>query len=320
LIVVVWLLLQPPRGAEPNRRSKPSRGGPRLRTADAYAELDGPPRFAGDELYADGPPRDASGPVAAKQAAADAPRGVPDASAQPSKARQGDAWIVLGGLDHALYQAGLIEALLEELPPPRLALGSGPAAVNAVLITQGSRSRFQRGWEMLRQRHFLAGAALEALPLIGNVVGGTVALTEVLRALSASGPGRINGTQVQLLAGTHFVPAAPAATGMDVGGLLALSLLERGAEAAADGVRRAVEAGIARVLLLGLPLRAVDDERLAAELRRARDCGVEVCSIPYESAEDPGLLDYLLPGLGTQDRLVRDGVLAARTWLAVRRA
>jgi len=90
--------------------------------------------------------------------------------ARPTDARSrelGDSiWVMVGGLASALQQAGVAAALLETTARPRCIFAAGFSVANALLVADGDPARFERGWEQLRARRFIATAALGSYRLL----------------------------------------------------------------------------------------------------------------------------------------------------------
>src|SRR5512139_3257668 len=85
--------------------------------------------------------------------------------------RNGSVWIVIGGLDRALVQAGMIGRLLEAGPRPASIIASGFGVANALLIAGARRETFERRWEHLRASRFLVSAAFGSVRWFGALNG-----------------------------------------------------------------------------------------------------------------------------------------------------
>ena len=82
----------------------------------------------------------------------------------PARGRQ--AWVLLGGLDCALYQAGIIDVVIERIARPHAIFAGGASVLGAALALDGKALVFRIGWERIRAAHVLGAAALERAPLV----------------------------------------------------------------------------------------------------------------------------------------------------------
>jgi len=229
--------------------------------------------------------------------------------------RNDDAWIMVGDLPRALYQAGVVEALLEHEPPPRLAYASGLATANALLLGRGSAGTVRRGWEDLRARRLVARVAVHRLPLVGPTLASAAEVAAILEDIVEDRSATGRATELELLENGHF--AEPA---VDDGHPLiaSTSLLATGdcvatlAQAIVDAARR----GAPRVLLVGVSQSEAASADVLDAAQEARHRGAELEMVPYEPHAEPRALAMLLPGTGSVERLIRDGRLAGRRWLA----
>jgi hypothetical protein len=221
---------------------------------------------------------------------------------------------LLGDLDAALYQSGVVAVWLEKLGAPHEIFAGGFSALNAVLAREHDPLAFRIGWERVRAAHVLADAAVQDSRLLRYVRNGRHEPIDVGRLLSRTVL-RTEGAALNLLVGGVFVDATFGA-GQSVGSLIEETLrLVPSASALAAAIDTAVVHGCTRILVPGVEERRIGQREVARAIEDARTHGAEVVFLPLSTRQRPGVLGYLLPGLGRADRLLRDGRRAALRWL-----
>lgn len=249
-------------------------------------------------------------PVPADGAAIETRRPEP----QPAPGSNHDAWILLGDLDAALYQSGVVAVWLEKLGAPREIFAGGFSALNAVLARAHDPLAFRIGWERVRAAHVLADAAVQGSTLLRYVRNGRREPIDIGRLMSRTIVGT-EGSALRLLVGGAFVEATVGAE-QSLGTLIEETLrLAPSASALAAAIDTAVVHGCTRILVPGVEERRIGQREVARAIEDARTHGVEIAFLPLSTRQRPGVLGYLLPGLGRADRLLRDGRRAALRWL-----
>jgi hypothetical protein len=240
--------------------------------------------------------------------------------AEPLRARgRGTAWIVLGDLDAALFQAGFIDVAIERMRRPRVIFAGGVAALNGVLALDGRGLAFRIGWERARASHLLEAAALDRSPLPRlRPNGRSPRAYSILASVERPGAGTSSpdGTRLRLLTAGGYVDldaGSPVATTA----LVSESLSQHpGAAAMAAAIDACVALDFDRVIAFGVDERLIGAREVARAIEDAHGSGMEVSTLAMSAGERPGLLGYLLPGLGRADRLMESGRAAARKWLS----
>jgi hypothetical protein len=126
---------------------------------------------------------------------------------------------------------------------------------------------------------------------------------------------RSEGTTLHVLVGGGFVDATTG-TEQPPASLLEETLrVVPTASALAAAIDAAVARGSSRILVPGIEERRIGQREVARALEDGRAHGAEVVFLPLSTRQRPGVLGYLLPGLGRPDRLWRDGRRAALRWL-----
>ena len=229
-------------------------------------------------------------------------------------------WILLGGLETALYQAGFLDVLLERQPAPRVIYGGGVAAINAVLAAQHDPRALRRGWERLRGRRFLALEAIQRAPWMRVLGNGHDRLNGALQLL-VRGAGReaTASSDVWLLTAGSFVEAM--CTGRHVPPLASIDTALHSREITGHALATALNAapahGVTRIVaIVDEPLVGGREAGHALEETSAR--GIETALIPFVLDRRTSLVSYLLPGSGAADRMVAAGRARARAWLGER--
>lgn len=239
-------------------------------------------------------------------------------------------WVMVGGLASALQQAGVAAVLLETSARPRCIFAGGFSIANALLAADGEPAHFERGWEQLRARRFVATAALGSYRLLAAADGFFDELTTKLALLAGlglpvhGGPTSANGARperstVRVAGDEGFVvlPTEPTAPGWRSAVKSALRRSKASAPLVAAAIREAATVA-PRILVLGVdrPLQTHPDVDAARRLALSAGAEVDFVTTPPEDA--PGLLDYLLPGSGAPERLVSGGRSAAEAWRRAR--
>ena len=80
----------------------------------------------------------------------------------------------------------------------------------------------------------------------------------------------------------------------------------------------AARSGVERVFVFGLDARLRGHPLVTAVTNGGPAGDMEIAFIAAESGATPGVLAYLLPGLGGPERLIRDGRSAAEAWKKTR--
>jgi len=223
---------------------------------------------------------------------------------------------MMGGLDRALLQAGIVDRLLATGSPPVAVIASGFALANALLISGGRRNGFDRRWERLRASRFLASAAVGSVRMLGTLNG----VFEELSALLAEIPQSHNRTYVgpDILVATEdgFSPLAHDGTTSSWHAAVKRSLryTSESAPLVAGAIREAATRA-PRVLVLGPERTMQSHPDVDAAVRAAMADGARVTFVTATAPRRTGLLDYLLPGSGAPERLMQEGRSAADRWL-----
>jgi hypothetical protein len=239
-------------------------------------------------------------------------------------------WVMVGGLASALQQAGVAAVLLETSSRPRCIFAAGFSVANALLAAEGDPAHFERGWEHLRARRFVATAALGSYRLLAAADGFLDELSTKLATLSGPatsghrGSTSANGNRPERSAvrvagedGFVALPPDPIAPGWRSAVKSALRRSRTSAPLVAAAIREAASVA-PHILVLGVdrPLQTHPDVDAARRLAHSAGAEVDFVTTPPEDA--PGLLDYLLPGSGAPERLVTGGRAAAEAWLRAR--
>jgi hypothetical protein len=227
---------------------------------------------------------------------------------------------MVGGLAGALQQAGVAALLLETTARPRCIFAAGFSVANALLVADGDSARFERGWEQLRARRFIATAALGSYRLLAATDGFLDDLSTKLADLGAVGTSETRpeeeSSAIHVAGEDGFValPFKPTAPGWRAAIKAALRRSKASAPLVAAAIREASSVA-PRILVLGVdrPLQTHPDVDAARRLALSAGAVVDFVTTPPEDA--PGLLDYLLPGSGAPERLVSGGRAAAESWL-----
>ena len=240
-----------------------------------------------------------------------------DATGNGAKAREGAVWILIGGLDRALLQAGIVGRLLEAESPPACIIASGFAVANAVLLTGARREMFSRRWEHLRASRFLVSAALGSVRLLGALNGTFDDLAALLAETAQSKTSRANAGPEVLVATEDGFTALPRDGSASAWRAVVKGSLRYASEnppLLAGAIREAAGRG-SPVLVLGLERTAQSHPDVDAACRAAGAAGVRVAFVTAASPRKAGLFDYLLPGSGAPERLVYEGRSAAERWM-----
>jgi len=237
-----------------------------------------------------------------------------DGDAEPSES---SAWVIVGGLDRALLQAGIIGRLLEGGAQPVALIASGFALANAVLVASARRDEFERRWEQLRAHRFLASAALGNVRLLGALNGMFDELSAQLAEIVQAKAARADGGPV-ILAATEegFSPLPHDSTTSTWRAAVKRSL--RYSSESAPLIAGAIREGASRasrVLVLGLERTMQSHPDVDSACRAAAADGVKAMFVTAAAPRRAGLFDYLLPGSGAPERLMREGRSAADRWM-----
>ena len=227
-----------------------------------------------------------------------------------------DAWVLFGDVERALLQAGMLDVLVGVLPKPSYIYASGVSVTNALLSLSGTPQAVVCGWESLRSAHFLAPAGLLLVPALrwtqaltsqlARIVSDTIVKAglptkrPVLKTATANGLESAAGPSGELrparlretLARDDNTPASIAAT-----------------------ISAAAGAGAERIYFFGLDPRLRGHPMVTAAAGAVSGTAPELQFLAADSGDTPGALSYLLPGSGGPDRLIRDGRIAAHSWL-----
>ncbi len=226
------------------------------------------------------------------------------------------AWIMHGDISRALYQAGLAEVLLEKFGPPAVVYSGGTSILNALMLANGRSEELTRGWEKLRAQHILFDTALEHAPLLaprGREASRLVGFVEnALDYRDTDQP----LVELQMFCGEHYsaLPSGSAQPGSMRVATVSLTEQNSGALPWERAIRHLLASRVDRVLLLGVDDAVSRSLELEQAIRTASERNIKVSVIGFDSGERPGLLDYLLPGSGSPERLMRDGREAALSW------
>jgi len=227
------------------------------------------------------------------------------------------AWIMHGDISRALYQAGLAEVLLEKFGPPAVVYSGGTSTLNALMLANGSGEELARGWEKLRAQHILFDTALEHARLLAPRGRETSRLVGFVENSLGYGNTDQQLVELQMFCGEHYsaLPGGSAQPGSM--GVATASLTEQngGAWPWERAIRHLLASSVDRVLLLGVDDAVSQSLELEQAMHTASERNIKVSVIGFDSGERPGLLDYLLPGSGSPERLMRDGREAALSWI-----
>lgn len=231
--------------------------------------------------------------------------------------QRSSVWILIGGLDRAMLQAGIMSRLLETGPPPSALIASGFGLVNALLVSGGRRHGFERRWEQLRASRFLPSAAIGNVRLLGTRNGvfdelsallAEIAHAKIVRA--GDGPQILTATED----GFSSLPDDGTSSLWRAAIKQSLRYTSESPPLIAGAIREAATRG-RQVLVLALDRTIQTHPDVVAAIRSVRAEGAEVSFVTAAAVRKPGLLDYLLPGSGAPERLMREGRSAAERWL-----
>jgi hypothetical protein len=237
--------------------------------------------------------------------------GAPDQhGAEPG---EGATWIVVGGLERALLQAGIIGRLLEAQPQPVSVIASGFALANAVLVAGAHRETFERRWEQLRASRFLVSAALGSVRLLGalngmfdDLVTLIAEIAQAKRARDDAGPEILAATED----GFAKLPHDSTTAAWRAAVKRSLRYTSESAPLIAGAIREAATRG-GPIWVLGLERTMQSHPDVDAACRAAAADGARVTFVTATAPRKAGLLDYLLPGSGAPERLMNEGRSAA---------
>jgi hypothetical protein len=222
-------------------------------------------------------------------------------------------WIMLGGLDRALLQAGIVSRLLEAGRLPTVVIASGFAVTNAVLIAGARRDGFARRWEQLRAGRFLVSAALGNIRVLGALNGMFDDLSALLAELAHARPSGAASEPEVLVAtedGFSSLPHDSATLGWRTAVKRSLRYTSESPPLLAGAIREAATRARC-VLVLGLERTMQSHPDVDAAVRATRAEGARVTFVTAAMPRRAGLFDYLLPGSGAPERLMREGCSAA---------
>ncbi|GEM_PF-2366175 len=227
------------------------------------------------------------------------------------------AWIMHGDISRALYQAGLAEVLLDKFGPPAVVYSGGTSTLNALMLVNGSGEELARGWEKLRAQHILFDTALEHAPLLAPRGRETSRLVGFVENALSYGDTDQPRVELQMFCGEHYsaLPGGRAQPGSMRVATASLTEQNSGAWPWERAIRHLLASRVDRVLLLGVDDAVSRSLELEQAMRTASERNIKVSVIGFDSGEKPGLLDYLLPGSGSPERLMRDGREAALSWI-----
>jgi hypothetical protein len=229
----------------------------------------------------------------------------------------GASWILVGGLDRALLQAGIIGRLLEAGQRPATIISSGFALANAVLVAGTRREPFDRSWEQLRAGRFLVSAALGSVRLLGALNGMYDDLVSVLAEVVQGRRSRADA-EPEILVATEdgFAELGRDSTSTSWRAALKRSLryTSESAPLVAGAIREAALRG-GPILVLGLERTMQSHPDIDAACRGAAAEGTPVAFLMATAAHRSALLDYILPGSGVPERLMNLGRAAADQWM-----
>lgn len=238
---------------------------------------------------------------------------------RPHITRDRQAWIVVGDLERALCQAGMLEALLRSGQRPSLIYAGGIATVNAMLSRSGRSADLQRGWERLRASRFLPAAALDARGTSLFVTRAHAKALKALRTLLASTIPGDDTTGLVLLTTTGIAEATLGSNGAGpLPDFLSCEVLSADATPAniAAALTDACRRGATRIIVCAVDeADFADDTILRTAINSARTSGTEVGFLGTNGHSPLGLLHYLLPGSGGAERLIASGREAAQAFL-----
>jgi hypothetical protein len=231
--------------------------------------------------------------------------------------REGEVWIMVGGLDRALLQAGMVGRLLETGAPPAAIIASGFALANAVLVAGARTESFDRRWEQLRAHRFLVSAALGSVRLFGALNG---VFDDLVALLGDTVQGRKSragsGPEILVASEDGFSKLEHDCTTASWRGALKRSLryTNESAPLVAGAICEASVSG-GPILVLGLERTMQSHPDVEAACRAAAADGARVRFLTAAVPPRTGLLGYLLPGSGAPERLMNEGRQAAERWI-----
>jgi hypothetical protein len=213
-------------------------------------------------------------------------------------------------------QAGMLAVLIGVLPKPSYIYASGVSVTNALLALSGNPGSIVRGWESLRSAHFLAPAGLLRVPTLRWTQALTSQLARtVIETLVKNGLPSEKPVLLTVTANGLESAAGPS------GELRTARLRETLARdddtpaAIASTITAATGAGVERIYLFGLDPRLRGHPMVTAAANAVSGTAPDLQFLAANSGDTPGALSYLLPGSGGPDRLIRDGRIAAQSWL-----
>lgn len=231
------------------------------------------------------------------------------------------AWVLLGGLDRTLVQAGMVCELLEARRRVDVIVAAGLTAVNAVLASTGAPHTFARNWEALRARRFLPSSALGSSRVFarrGWVDRLLDALADTVHSNTDRGRDR-SACHVAIDDGFERLPTDTSDPHWRA--LLRQTLRYAAAPPPLLAAAIGEAAGMAAdVIVLGAERTSQTHPDVEAAIRAAKHSGVAVEFVTSPGQRQVGVLQYLLPGSGAPERLHRDGRGAASRWLRARLA
>jgi hypothetical protein len=225
---------------------------------------------------------------------------------------------VIGGLERALVQAGMIGRLLEAGPRPARIIASGFGVANALLIAGARRETFERRWEHLRASRFLVSAAFGNVRWFGARNGMFDDLAALLAEIAQAKQTRADAGPEILAAteeGFSLLPRDSTASTWRAAVKQSLRYTTESAPLLAGAIREAATHGGGPVLVLGLERTTQNHPDVDAACRAAAAGGVRVTFVTAAAPRRAGLLDYLLPGSGAPERLMHEGRSAADHWM-----
>lgn len=240
-----------------------------------------------------------------------------EGGAPSAQSSHGDeAWIMVGALDRALLQAGIISRLLATGPPPVAVIASGFALANALLIFGGRRDGFERRWEQLRASRFLASAAVGGVRVLGALNGIFDELSQLLADIAQSRTRTHAGPVILTATQEGFTPLPYDSTTSSWRAAVKQSLryTSESAPLVAGAIREAATRAT-HVLVLGSERTMQSHPDVDTAVHAATVDGACVTFLTATAPRRTGLLDYLMPGSGAPERLMREGRAAADRWL-----
>lgn len=227
-----------------------------------------------------------------------------------------EAWILVGDVERALLQAGMLEVLIGVLPEPTRIYSSGIAISNALLALSCDRNEITRGWETLRSGRFLVPAGLMRVPTLDRSTALASRVASILLETIVKGGLPPRQAALRAITANGFEsPAAPSGELRTARLRETVSRDDSAPSTLATTIAFAAGEGVERIYVFGLDPRLRGHPLVTASMSALSGTAPQLEFLAANPGTAPGALSYLFPGSGGPDRLIRDGRLAAQAWL-----